>query len=76
MGEPSSRAFYAAESASTDDVLKPQSIELEECLDGSQPLQLADMLLLTCPSLGLQVCWFLLTSSGTVGSLFKPVDPF
>ncbi|KAF1949742.1 MFS general substrate transporter [Byssothecium circinans] len=47
--------------------------ELDEPYDLKPPerLSIPGLLLLTCPSLGLQVCWFLLQSSGTpyLGSL-------
>ncbi|KAL0930180.1 uncharacterized protein CTRU02_215000 [Colletotrichum truncatum] len=42
----------------------------------SKLLRPTELLLLTCPSIGLQVCWFLLTSSGTVFLLSLGIPNF
>ncbi|RYP51155.1 hypothetical protein DL769_010857 [Monosporascus sp. CRB-8-3] len=42
-------------------------LSVDECWDQQRldPLETSALLVLTCPSLGLQVCWFLLQSSAT-----------
>ncbi|KAF5017641.1 hypothetical protein F66182_10406, partial [Fusarium sp. NRRL 66182] len=49
--------------------------ELHELHDPRPPRRLSTLLLLTCPSLGLQVCWFLLQSSGTPYLRFLGMSP-
>lgn len=46
--------------------------ELDELIQQRSPeeLNILGLLLLTCPSLGLQVYWFLLQSSGTVRIMY------
>ncbi|KAJ0159218.1 General alpha-glucoside permease, partial [Colletotrichum tanaceti] len=56
-----------AESLSSEDEEQQLLFELDELHDLKPPERLSTpgLLLLTCPSLGLHVCWFLLQSSGT-----------
>ncbi|TEA12860.1 General alpha-glucoside permease [Colletotrichum sidae] len=49
----------------TEDADLPTLDEDHREFDEGKPLSLPRLLLLTCPSLGLQVFWFLLTSRGT-----------
>ncbi|KAK1521676.1 hypothetical protein CPAR01_14593 [Colletotrichum paranaense] len=64
VGEPTSGALYSPGSASSTENLELAELG-EEIPQKYTLLKLSGLLLLTSPSLGLQVCWFLLTSSGT-----------
>ncbi|KAG7050811.1 sucrose transporter [Colletotrichum scovillei] len=64
VGEPTSGALYSPGSASSTEDLELAELG-EEIPQKRTLLKLPGLLLLTSPSLGLQVCWFLLTSSGT-----------
>ncbi|KAL2883808.1 hypothetical protein SGCOL_000956 [Colletotrichum sp. CLE4] len=64
MGESTSGARYSSGSASSTEDLELAELG-EEISQKHNSLKLSGLLLLTFPSLGLQVCWFLLTSSGT-----------
>ncbi|KAI3527539.1 hypothetical protein CSPX01_16892 [Colletotrichum filicis] len=64
VGEPTSGALYSPGSASSTEDLELAELG-EEIPQKHTLLKLSGLLLLTSPSLGLQVCWFLLTSSGT-----------
>lgn len=74
VGESTSRALYSPGPASST-----EDLELAELGEEVPPkhtlLKLPGLLLLTSPSLGLQVCWFLLTSSGTVSLLLPNSIP-